>query len=86
MYVGAGKGVDVGKWREVLNSSGGCASIGANSITYNMASHIPPPEPGNPVPKEYVRQQLNSLGIKDVTEEDLESYAKGKLLKGGHSF
>lgn len=44
-----------------------------------MATHVPPPEPGNPVPKEYVRQQLDTLGIKDVTEEDLESYAKGKL-------
>lgn len=41
-------------------------------------SRIPPPLPGYPVPKEYVRQQLNLLGIKNVTEEDLESYAAGK--------
>ena len=43
-----------------------------------MATRIPPPKPGTPVPKEYVRQQLKLLGIKNVAEEDLESYAAGK--------
>ena len=52
------------------------------SFSNNMTTPnpIPPPEPGNPIPKEYVRQQLNSLGIKGVTDEDVEAYAKGKLL------
>ena len=39
---------------------------------------IPPPIPGHRVPKEYVRQQLNVLNIKNVTEEELEAYAAGK--------
>lgn len=48
-----------------------------------MATRIPPPKPGTPVPKEYVRQQLKLLGIKNVAEEDLESYAADltKLIK-----
>lgn len=46
-----------------------------------MATRIPPPQPGVPVPKEYVRQQLNTLGIKNVTEEDLEAYAAGKVAR-----
>ena len=39
---------------------------------------IPPPIPGHRVPKEYVRQQLNVLNIKNVTEEELEAYAAGR--------
>ena len=31
------------------------------------------------VPKEYVRQQLKSMGITEISEEELESYTKGKL-------
>lgn len=47
----------------------------------NMATRrIPPPKPGTPVPKEYVRQQLNTLGIRNVTEEEIESYAAGKTI------
>lgn len=30
-------------------------------------------------PREYVRQQLQSLGIQDISEADLESYTSGKL-------
>ena len=29
------------------------------------------------VPKEYVRQQLKSMGITEISEEELESYTKG---------
>lgn len=43
-----------------------------------MAARHPPPRPGQPVPKEYVREQLDILGIKDVPEEEIESYAAGK--------
>ena len=45
-----------------------------------MASpgYIAPPVPGQPVPKEYVRQQLVRLGIRNVTEEELEFYAAGE--------
>lgn len=43
-----------------------------------MATRIRPPKPGTPVPKEYVRQQLNTLGIRNVTEDEIESYAAGK--------
>lgn len=49
----------------------------------NMSTRIPPPKPGAPIPKEYVRQQLNTLGIKNVTEEDLEAYATGKVYTFG---
>jgi hypothetical protein len=45
-----------------------------------MAARIPPPKPGAPVPKEYVRQQLNHLGIRNVTEEEVESYAAGESM------
>ncbi len=45
-----------------------------------MATRIPPPLPGHPVPKEYVRQQLNLLGIRNVTEEDIEAYAAGEEI------
>ena len=47
-----------------------------------MATRIPPPKPGTPVPKEYVRQQLKTLGIRNVTEEELEVYAAGKRWLG----
>ncbi len=40
---------------------------------------IPPPLPGQFVPKEYVRQQLNKLGLHNVTEEEIESYAAGEI-------
>lgn len=43
-----------------------------------MATKIPPPVPGQPVPKDYVREQLDILGIKGVSEHDIESYAAGK--------
>lgn len=37
--------------------------------------------PGTPmavqVPKEYVRQQLKSMGIQEVTDEELDSYTTG---------
>ena len=41
-------------------------------------SRVPPPRPGQPVPKEYVREQLDILGIKNVSEQEIESYAAGK--------
>ena len=41
-------------------------------------SSIVPPLPGQVVPKEYVSQQLRKLGVKDVTEEELEYYAAGR--------
>ena len=31
------------------------------------------------IPKEYVRQQLQSLGVGEVTDEELEAYTKGNL-------
>jgi len=44
----------------------------------NSSGYIAPPVPGQPVPKEYVRQQLRRLGIRNVTEEELEFYAAGE--------
>lgn len=41
-------------------------------------SRVPPPRPGQPVPKEYVREQLDILGIRNVSEQEIESYAAGK--------
>ncbi len=35
---------------------------------------------GMEVPREYVRQQLQSMGIQDISEEDLEAYTRGKGL------
>lgn len=31
------------------------------------------------VSKEYVRQQLYDMGVKELSEEDLESYTNGEL-------
>lgn len=44
------------------------------------STRIAPPMPGQPVPKEYVRQQLRKLGIKNVTKEEVEYYAAGKFV------
>ena len=41
---------------------------------------VPPPLPGQRVPKEYVRQQLHDLGIKSISEEELESYTAGECV------
>ena len=41
---------------------------------------VAPPKLGQPVPKEYVRQQVRKLGIRNVSEEDLEHYAAGKIF------
>ncbi len=35
---------------------------------------------GVEVPKEYVRQQLQSMGIHDISEEDLEAYTRGRPI------
>ena len=35
---------------------------------------------GIQVSKEYVRQQLHDMGVKDLSEEDLESYTRGECL------
>ena len=35
------------------------------------------------VSKEYVRQQLHAMGVRELSEEDLEAYTRGELL---HSF
>lgn len=32
------------------------------------------------VSKEYVRQQLYSMGVKELSEADLESYTRGEML------
>ena len=32
------------------------------------------------VSKEYVRQQLNSMGVRELTEEDLDAYTNGTFL------
>ena len=33
------------------------------------------------VPMDYVRKQLHSMGIQDISEGDLESYTRGKTQK-----
>ena len=30
--------------------------------------------------KEYVRQQLNAMGVRELSEEDLEAYTNGEFL------
>lgn len=45
------------------------------------SAHIAPPMPGQTVPKEYVRQQLRKLGVMHVTEDELEYYAAGKIVR-----
>lgn len=47
---------------------------------------IPPPMPGQQVPAEYVREQLDILGIKNVSEEDIESYAAGRCWLAGDDY
>ena len=32
------------------------------------------------VSKEYVRQQLNAMGVRELSEEDLEAYTNGEFL------
>ena len=32
------------------------------------------------VSKEYVRQQLNAMGVRELSEEDLEAYTNGENL------
>lgn len=44
------------------------------------ARRIPPPQPGQPVPKEYVRQQLHLLGIKNISDKEVEAYAAGEFF------
>lgn len=43
------------------------------------------PEIGMGEAKEYVRQQLQSMRIRHVSEEELEAYTKGKSLEFGVS-
>ena len=33
------------------------------------------------VPRDYVRKQLHSMGIQDISEGDLESYTRGETQK-----
>lgn len=40
---------------------------------------IAPPAPGQPVPKEYIKHQLRRLGIRNVSEDELEYYAAGEM-------